>query len=54
MPTTAEVNAVLSMLAGESSDSTRTESVTIATSHGLGEDEGVQSPGSVCRNDRVG
>ena len=52
MPKTAdeaEVNAVLSMLAGESSDSARTESVTAATGHGLGEDEGVQSLGSVCR-----
>jgi hypothetical protein len=50
MPTTAdeaEVNAVLSMLAGELSDSAHTESVTIATGHGIGEDEGVQSPGSV-------
>jgi hypothetical protein len=43
----AEVNAVLRMLASESSDSARTESVTIATGHGLGEDEGVQSPTSV-------
>jgi hypothetical protein len=37
----AEVNVVLSMLAGESSDFARTESVTAATRHGLGEDEGV-------------
>jgi hypothetical protein len=52
MPTTAdeaEVNAILSMLTGESSDSARTESVTVATRYGLGEDEGVQSPGSVRR-----
>jgi hypothetical protein len=52
MPTTAdeaEVNTVLSMLAGESSDSTRTESVTTTAGHGSGEDEGVQSPGSVRR-----
>ena len=43
----AEVNVVLSMLAGESSDSARTESVSAATRHGLGKDEGVQSPRSV-------
>jgi hypothetical protein len=52
MPTTAdetEVNDVLCMLAGESPDSTHTESVTVATGHGLGEDEGVQSPESVRR-----
>jgi hypothetical protein len=45
----AEVNAVLSMLAGESSDSAGTESMTVATGHGLSEDEGVQSPRSVHR-----
>jgi hypothetical protein len=52
MPTTsdeAEVNAVLSMLASESSNSARTKSATIVTGHGLGEDEGVQSPRSVRR-----
>jgi hypothetical protein len=52
MPTIAdeaEVNDVLSMLASESSDSTCTKSVTVATGHGLGADEGVQSPGSVRR-----
>jgi hypothetical protein len=52
MSTTAdddEVNDVLGMLAGELSNSTRTESVTVATGHGLGEDEGVQSPESVRR-----
>jgi hypothetical protein len=52
MPTIAdeaEVNDVLSMLAGESSDSACTKSVTVATGHGLGADEGVQSPGSVRR-----
>jgi hypothetical protein len=52
MPTTAdeaEVNALLSMLAGESSDSARTESVIVATGHGLSEDERVQSPRSVHR-----
>ena len=43
----AEVNIVLSMLACESSDSARTESVSAATRHGLGKDEGVQSPRSV-------
>jgi hypothetical protein len=44
MPTIAdeaEANAILSMLAGESSDSACTESMTVATRHGLGEDEGV-------------
>jgi hypothetical protein len=45
----AEVNAVLSMLAGELSDSTRTESVSAATRHGLSEDEGAHNPGSVRR-----
>jgi hypothetical protein len=52
MPTSddeAEVNVVLSMLAGESSDSTRTESMTVAIGHGLSEDEGVQSLRSVHR-----
>jgi hypothetical protein len=52
MPTSAdeaEVNVVLCMLVGESSNSTHTESMTVATAHGLGEDEGVQSPGSVRR-----
>jgi hypothetical protein len=50
MPTSvdeAEVNAILSMLAGEMSDTAHTESMTVATGHGLGEDEGVRSPGSV-------
>jgi hypothetical protein len=37
----AEMNVVLSMLAGELFDSARTESVTVATGHGLGENEGV-------------
>jgi hypothetical protein len=37
----AEVNAVLSMLGGEPSDSALTESMTIAIGHDLGEDEGV-------------
>jgi hypothetical protein len=45
----AEVDDVLSMLAGESSDSACTESMTIAIGQGLGEDEGVQSPESVLR-----
>jgi hypothetical protein len=43
----AEVNIFLSMLAGESSDSAHTESMIVAIGHGLGEDEGVHSPGSV-------
>jgi hypothetical protein len=37
----AKVNVVLSLLAGESFDSARTESMTVAIGHGLGEDEGV-------------
>jgi hypothetical protein len=44
MPTSAdevEVNTVLSMLAGKSSDSAHIESMTIATGHDLSEDEGV-------------
>jgi hypothetical protein len=44
MPTTAdevEVNVVLSMLAGESSDSAHTELVTTIAGHGPCEDEGV-------------
>ena len=45
----AEVNAFLSMLAGESSDCARTESMTVAIGQDLGEDEGVQSPESVRR-----
>jgi hypothetical protein len=52
MPTSAdeaEVNTVLSMLAGEPSDSARTESMNVAIGQELGEDEGVQSPESVRR-----
>jgi hypothetical protein len=45
----AEVNAVLSMLAGKSSYSTRTESASTAARHVFGKDEGPCSPGSVCR-----
>ena len=45
----AEVNTFLSMLASESSDSARTESMTTTTGHGLGEDEGIQSHGSIRR-----
>jgi hypothetical protein len=45
----AEVNAVLSMLASESIDSACTEWVSATAGHGLGEDEGVYSPGSVRR-----
>jgi hypothetical protein len=37
----AEVNAVLSMLAGESFDSIRTESIDVAIGQNLGEDEEV-------------
>jgi hypothetical protein len=43
------VNDVLSMLAGESSDSAHTLLVSAATRHCLSEDEGVQSHRSVRR-----
>jgi hypothetical protein len=52
MPTSAneaKVNTVLSLLAGESFDSARTKSMTVAIRHGLSEDEGVHSPVSVHR-----
>jgi hypothetical protein len=52
MQTTAdevEVNVVLSILAGESSDSARTESASATVGHVLDEDEGAQSPRSVHR-----
>jgi hypothetical protein len=45
----AEVNVVLNMLARESSDSARTESMAIAIEQDLGEDEGVQNPEGVRR-----
>jgi hypothetical protein len=45
----AEVNAVLSMLDGESSESTCTRSTSIAAGHAFSEDEGACSPGSVHR-----
>jgi hypothetical protein len=45
----AEVNDVLIILAGESSDSTRTKLASAAAGHVLGEDEGAHSPGSVRR-----
>jgi hypothetical protein len=51
MPTSADeaqVNDILSMLAGESFDSARTESMAVAIGQDLGEDEGVQNPKSVC------
>jgi hypothetical protein len=44
----AEVNVVLIMLAGESSDSARTELTSAAAGHVLGEDEGAPSPRTVC------
>jgi hypothetical protein len=44
-----EVNVVLSMLAGESSESTRTESVSAAAGPVSGEDEGACYPGGVRR-----
>jgi hypothetical protein len=40
----AEVNAILNMLAGESSESARTESVSTATGRVFGDDEGACSP----------
>jgi hypothetical protein len=43
----AKVNVVLIMLAGESSDSARTESTSTAAGHVLGEDEGAPSPRTV-------
>jgi hypothetical protein len=45
----AEVNAVLSMLAEESSDSACTELMDVAVGQDLGEDKGVQNPKSVRR-----
>jgi hypothetical protein len=47
MPTNtdeAEMDAVLNMLAGDSSDSTRTESMAVAIGQNLGEDEEIQKP----------
>jgi hypothetical protein len=47
MPTStdeAEMNVVLSMLARESSDSARTESMAVAIGQNLGEDEEIQKP----------
>jgi hypothetical protein len=44
-----EVNVVLIMLAGESSESTRTESVSAAVGRAFGGDEGACSPGGVHR-----
>jgi hypothetical protein len=40
----AEMNAVLIMVAGESSDSTRTESTTATIGQNLGEDKEIQKP----------
>jgi hypothetical protein len=44
----AEVNVVLNMLLGESSEFARTKSVSATTSHVFGEDEGACSPGVAC------
>jgi hypothetical protein len=47
MPTSAddgEMNAVLSMLAGESSDSAHTEPMVVAIGQDLGEDEEIRKP----------
>jgi hypothetical protein len=55
MPTTtdeAEVNTILNMLAGESSKSACTKSVSAATGRVFGEDEGACSPG-VARRKRL-
>jgi hypothetical protein len=53
MPTStddAEMNAVLSMLAGESSDSARTEPMEVAIVQNLGEDEEIRKPkGAHCK-----
>jgi hypothetical protein len=51
----AEVNAILSMLVGESSDSACTKSASVAAGHVLGKDEGTHSPRSVHRKllDRI-
>ena len=49
----AEVNAILSMLVGESSDSACTKSASVAAGHVLGKDEGTHSPGSVRRNSQT-
>jgi hypothetical protein len=40
----AEMNGVLSMLDGESSDSTRTESMAVTIGQNLAEDEEIQKP----------
>jgi hypothetical protein len=45
----AEVNDVLSMLAGESSESAHAESASAAIRHAFGGDEGACSPDGVCR-----
>jgi hypothetical protein len=45
----AEVNAVLSMLAGESSESARTESTSAAAGRAFSGDEGACSPGGARR-----
>jgi hypothetical protein len=44
----AEVNDVLSMLDGESSESAHTESASAATGRAFGEDEGACNPDGVC------
>jgi hypothetical protein len=52
MPTSTddvEMNDVLSMLAGESSDSAYTESMAVAIGQDLGEDEGIRKPEGACR-----
>jgi hypothetical protein len=52
MPTStdeAEMDDVLSMLAGESSDSARTESMAVAIGQNLGEDEEIQKSKGVRR-----
>jgi hypothetical protein len=45
----AQMNVVLNMLAGESSDSAHTESMAVATWQNLGEDEEIQKPEGVRR-----
>jgi hypothetical protein len=45
----AEMNVVLSMLDGESSDSAHTESMVVVIGQNLGEDEEIQKPEGTCR-----
>jgi hypothetical protein len=44
----AEMNDVFSLLAGESSDSARTEPMAVAIGQDFGEDEEIQKPNAKC------